>query len=215
MVLMDVVTKLLRAARDPSGQCFDPPCTVAKRVDARAEPIEQRHVEVGERRPLSVTDVAAAPDPRRLLQLGALEAVLLQGNAITLLKPVDGPSWDTVLSPAREAIEAHFADLDARQSTDRPEMSAGDKQLALDVQQLLNTEINPMVATHGGFIEVLAVQAETVYVHMGGGCQGCGMATATLKQGVETVVFQAFPKITSVLDTTDHAAGTNPYYAPQ
>ena len=163
----------------------------------------------------SVEEAAAEPLARRLLELGALEAVLLQGNAITLLKPVEGPAWDTVLSPAREAIEAHFADLDARQSTDRPEMSAGDKQLALDVQQLLNTEINPMVATHGGFIEVLAVEAETVYVHMGGGCQGCGMATATLKQGVETVVFQAFPKITSVLDTTDHAAGTNPYYAPQ
>ena len=49
---------------------------------------------------------------------------------------------------------------------------------------------------------------------MGGGCQGCGMATATLRQGVETALRRAVPEIGAILDTTDHAAGTNPYYEP-
>ncbi|HIN30956.1 TPA: iron-sulfur cluster assembly accessory protein, partial [Candidatus Poribacteria bacterium] len=50
------------------------------------------------------------------------------------------------------------------------------------------------------------------YVHMGGGCQGCGQATATLKQGVQSMIQEEFPEIVNVIDTTDHAAGTNPYY---
>ena len=92
-------------------------------------------------------------------------------------------------------------------------MTPEEKELAYRLQEHLNQEINPMVATHGGFIEVLAVQQKTLFVHMGGGCQGCGMATVTLKQGVETSVFREFPEITEVLDSTDHASGTNPYYA--
>ena len=67
---------------------------------------------------------------------------------------------------------------------------------------------------HGGFIEVLSVKGDTTYIHMGGGCQGCGMASVTLKQGVERSVMDRVPEIVKILDTTDHASGTNPYYAP-
>ena len=56
------------------------------------------------------------------------------------------------------------------------------------------------------------VTEDSVYVHMGGGCQGCGQASATLKQGVQTMIQEEFPEIVNVIDTTDHAAGTNPYY---
>ena len=80
------------------------------------------------------------------------------------------------------------------------------------VQRLLDDEINPAVASHGGFIDLLDVTEGIAYIHMGGGCQGCGMAEVTLGQGVRTAILDRFPEIREVRDTTDHAQGANPYY---
>jgi Fe/S biogenesis protein NfuA len=82
------------------------------------------------------------------------------------------------------------------------------------VQELIDTSINPAVAGHGGYIELLDVKENTVYLRMGGGCQGCGAADVTLKAGIERMIFEEVPEVTEVLDVTDHASGTNPYYAP-
>ena len=82
------------------------------------------------------------------------------------------------------------------------------------VQHLLDTSINPGVAGHGGFVRLMDVQDNVVYVQMGGGCQGCGMADVTLKAGIESLIKEEIPEVTEVLDTTDHAAGRNPYYTP-
>lgn len=82
------------------------------------------------------------------------------------------------------------------------------------VQHLLDTSINPGVAGHGGFIRLLDVQENVVYLQMGGGCQGCGMADVTLKAGIESLIKEEIPEVTEVLDTTDHSAGRNPYYTP-
>ncbi|MCP3980879.1 MAG: iron-sulfur cluster assembly accessory protein [bacterium] len=82
------------------------------------------------------------------------------------------------------------------------------------VQRCLDEKINPGVASHGGFIDLVAVENETAYLKFGGGCQGCGMVNVTLKQGVEKILFQEVPQITKVMDITDHASGTNPYYQP-
>ena len=84
--------------------------------------------------------------------------------------------------------------------------------LALAVQGVLDREINPGVASHGGFVTLLDVKEQVTYIALGGGCQGCGMADVTLKQGIEVAIKKAVPEITQVLDTTDHAAGRNPYY---
>lgn len=91
--------------------------------------------------------------------------------------------------------------------------SVWDDPIAIEVQKLLDTQINPGVASHGGYVELLDVKDNRVFVRMGGGCQGCGMASVTLKQGVEALLKQVFPDL-SVVDTTDHAGGTNPYYQP-
>ncbi|HUP23231.1 MAG TPA: iron-sulfur cluster assembly accessory protein [Thermoanaerobaculia bacterium] len=84
---------------------------------------------------------------------------------------------------------------------------------AAEVQRVIEDRINPQIASHGGFVTLLDVKDDTAYVSMGGGCQGCGMADVTLKQGIETMILESVPEIRRVLDTTDHAAGTNPYYA--
>lgn len=90
---------------------------------------------------------------------------------------------------------------------------AADSPLALRVQHLLDAEINPQLASHGGRVQLESVDANNaVVLRFGGGCQGCGMADVTLKQGVEKTLRARFPEISAVLDATDHAAGHSPYY---
>ena len=80
------------------------------------------------------------------------------------------------------------------------------------VIQVLDQQVNPSIAAHGGRAELVAVEQGTAYLRLGGGCQGCAMATVTLSQGIETAILQAVPEITSVVDVTDHQTGTNPYF---
>jgi len=99
-----------------------------------------------------------------------------------------------------------------------PEIAEGDRlppeSVRLRVQQVLDEMINPGVASHGGFVELLDVQDDTVFIRMGGGCQGCGAADITLKMGIERLIREQVPQVREILDTTDHHSGTNPYYAP-
>ncbi len=82
----------------------------------------------------------------------------------------------------------------------------------IEVQKLLDNEINPSVAMHGGHISLIDVTDDTVFIRLEGGCQGCGMADVTLKEGIEVTIKNAIPAIKNVLDTTDHAEGKNPYF---
>jgi Fe/S biogenesis protein NfuA len=84
--------------------------------------------------------------------------------------------------------------------------------VAQRVIQVLDQQVNPSIAAHGGRAELVAVEQGTAYLRLGGGCQGCAMATVTLSQGIETAIIQAVPEITSVVDVTDHQSGTNPYF---
>lgn len=80
------------------------------------------------------------------------------------------------------------------------------------VIQVLDQQINPSIASHGGSAELVAVEGDTAYLRLGGGCQGCGMASVTLNQGIEVALREAVPEIAKVVDVTDHASGTNPYF---
>lgn len=86
-------------------------------------------------------------------------------------------------------------------------------ELADRVKHVLETRVNPAVASHGGQISLVDVDEADVYLELGGGCQGCGMARVTLKQGVEKMLREAIPDIGEIHDITDHAAGADPYYA--
>ena len=82
------------------------------------------------------------------------------------------------------------------------------------IQKILDEQVNPQIASHGGTITLLDYQDGKAYVEMGGGCAGCGMANVTLKQGVEVALKEAIPELEEVIDTTDHDAGENPFYKP-
>ena len=81
------------------------------------------------------------------------------------------------------------------------------------IQKLIDDEINPFVASHGGEIQLVDYLDKNVYIEMLGGCQGCAASTATLKQGVERILRENFgDDINEIIDVTDHSAGDNPYY---
>lgn len=80
------------------------------------------------------------------------------------------------------------------------------------VMQVIEEQVNPAIAAHGGSAELVAVEDDTVYVRLGGGCVGCGMATVTLGQGIEVAILESVPEVRQVVDVTDHASGTNPYF---
>ncbi len=80
------------------------------------------------------------------------------------------------------------------------------------ITQLLEAHINPAIASHGGFVSLVGVDGSTAQLEMGGGCQGCGMAAMTLRNGIESAIKHNVPEILEIVDATDHMAGTNPYY---
>lgn len=86
--------------------------------------------------------------------------------------------------------------------------------VAKRVLAVLENEINPSIAAHGGRADLVAVEDGVAYLRLGGGCQGCGMAKVTLSQGIEVAITSSISEITSVVDVTDHATGSNPYYEP-
>jgi Fe/S biogenesis protein NfuA len=96
------------------------------------------------------------------------------------------------------------------ENPNRPRLLAD--PLAARVQRVLDDEINPGVAGHGGRVSLVDVRDGRVFIRFGGGCQGCGMVDTTLREGVVGTLQRAIPEIREVLDATDHAAGETPYY---
>ena len=93
-----------------------------------------------------------------------------------------------------------------------PSTAAPTGPVAERVISVLDHQINPAIAAHGGHAELVAVEDDTAYLRLSGGCQGCGMASVTLSQGIEVALRDSVPEISRVVDVTDHAAGANPYY---
>jgi len=127
----------------------------------------------------------------------------MEGSAFALLGPI--------ASMLRHYVPEITGVRDFRDSLPKPGLETPTGQA---VQRLLNEMINPAVAGHGGHIALVDVKDDRVYIRLEGGCQGCGMADVTLKQGIETTIRRELPEIAAVLDVTDHAGGTNPYYQP-
>jgi Fe-S cluster biogenesis protein NfuA len=135
--------------------------------------------------------------------VGATVNLRLQGSAHAMLSQVEGVLRHYV--PEIKKVQ------DVMDAMPKPGL---DTEEGRAIRRLLDERINPQVASHGGHIALVDVQDDTVYIRLEGGCQGCGMADVTLKQGVATEIQAVVPTINSVLDVTDHAGGTNPYYQP-
>ena len=144
---------------------------------------------------------------------GVLTLELGGGGFSTPLFAVKVRIENTVRRDFPEVEKVRFADVarPPEDTSDKPGMQTPEAET---IQKLLAEQINPAVAAHGGHISLVDVQDDTVYIRLEGGCQGCGMADVTLKQGIEEQIKRAVPEIATVLDVTDHAGGSNPYFQP-
>ena len=126
------------------------------------------------------------------------------------VKRLDGATVDYVETVQESGFQI-TPDADAVKAAMEGTGPAG--ALADRVRHVLDTEINPAVASHGGSINLVDVQGTEIFIEMAGGCQGCAMSRMTLRQGVERMVSQAVPDVTAIHDVTDHDGGDNPYFA--
>lgn len=119
-----------------------------------------------------------------------------------------------VENPYREIPMSSPLETSPRVSSLRLEEPSEDNPVTARLQRLLDEEINPAVAMHGGHVQLIDVRDNVAYVQLGGGCQGCGMVDVTLRQGIEARMKEVVPELQELVDVTDHRGGTNPYYSP-
>ncbi|HEY3172544.1 MAG TPA: NifU family protein, partial [Thermoanaerobaculia bacterium] len=146
-----------------------------------------------------------------LLALPGVVSVLVADNTVTL-EAEDAIDWPAL--GAGHVIRKHLRSGQPIVSEAYFDNLPAESDLKWAIDDLLAREINPAVATHGGWVELIDVKKNNVYIRLGGGCQGCGAADVTLKQGIEKAIRGLAPTVGEILDTTDHAAGRNPYYSP-
>lgn len=128
------------------------------------------------------------------------DAELLDGATIDFVQRVNESGFE--VRPAPGALPAPGTNGNGKE----PEGPIADK-----VREVLDSQVNPAIAAHGGMIALVDVDDTEIFVEMGGGCQGCALSRMTLRQGVERMLREAVPELTAVHDITDHASGENPY----
>jgi NFU1 iron-sulfur cluster scaffold homolog, mitochondrial len=154
-----------------------------------------------------------SPLALKIFEIPEVENMLIADNQLTVTKsgfepwPVVGKQIGTKI---REHIQSNEPAVSAAFDTAMPPES----EIRKKVQDLLEREVNPALGMHGGFVELIDVKKNSVFLRLGGGCQGCASASMTLKMGIEKAIREQIPEVGEILDTTDHASGRNPYYQP-
>lgn len=143
-----------------------------------------------------------------------VESVLVHGSTLTISRLDKGATdWKPLAVTVGSAIRSHLESGVESISEEVRGLMLSDTELRERVQSVIDEQINPGVAGHGGVINIVKVENNAVTINMGGGCQGCSSAALTLKGGIERAFRTEIPEIGALLDATDHAAGTNPYFS--
>jgi Fe-S cluster biogenesis protein NfuA len=170
----------------------------------------------GVRRFASADEAKGSPLAEAIFAIpaGGVTEVIVSGNIVTVVKDNRAP-WQAVGKAVGAAIRAAAASGAPPVAAKAAAPSTGavdDDALYERVARLFDEQVNPMVARHGGRVELIDVQDAVVMLRMGGGCQGCGMADVTLRQGIEGMLAQHIPEVRGIVDITDHTTGANPYF---
>ena len=165
----------------------------------------------GARRFASADAAKGSPLIEALFGVGGVTEVVVSGGTVTVTKDDPAP-WQVTGKQVGAAIRQALAGGAPPVAAPAPGASSDDEALYGRVADLFEAEINPAIARHGGFVELLDVQEGVVMLRMGGGCQGCGMADVTLRQGIETALRQKVPEVAGIVDITDHAAGAHYFF---
>ena len=156
---------------------------------------------------LSFLDVKEAREGDVQLHFGGLPVIIaakdkdnFDGASLNLSEDLNSLEMDNPNTPSPNILNT---------SEPLPELTG---ELAEKVQTILDQQINPAIASHGGVAKLVNIEGNDIYLQRGGGCQGCGMAQVTLSQGIEASLREAIPEIGNIIDATDHASGDNPYF---
>ena len=190
--------------------------TITHEVDGRNPALCRftlgRTLYIGAKTVNDAREARGMPLAEKLFEIDGVEKIQLIGRLLVVAKS-EAAAWDAIVARVGAVLTAYFVSgLALSPDEIRDHMMLVGRGTKEKVQYLLDHQINPGVAAHAGFVELIDVRGDTVYLRLGGGCQGCGAADFTLRQGIESVIRREVPEIRRVLDVTDHAAGTNPYY---
>ena len=159
------------------------------------------------------TDSRGSALADQLFAVEGVARVTVSGATITVAKDVPTP-WPHLAGEIGSAIRVAMASglplISAPVLEDLQKAPLDDIEAA--VAELFEEQINPALASHGGFVRLVKVEGRDVHVEMGGGCQGCASSKATLRYGVESAIRRVAPQVRNIVDVTDHAAGVNPYF---
>jgi Fe-S cluster biogenesis protein NfuA len=156
-------------------------------------------------------EAAGSPLIEKIFTIPNVTAVLVLGNIVKVTKN-DQEDWVPVAKQIGSIIREQLTSDEPAIADAVKNSIPSDEEIRLKVSDLIEKQINPAVASHGGYVELVDVKKNNIYLQLGGGCQGCGMANVTLRQGIEKMIRQYIPQVGGVLDVTDHASGTNPFY---
>ncbi len=196
--------------------------TVPPRIRAETSPADphsmrfvlDRDVQAGAGASYSnATAVQSAPLAKALFAIAGVEKVDVAGAVVAVLKAADG-DWVTLKALIAQAIRDSMAESAAPlgMAAKAVGQTRTDAEIRLAVQEVLDRQANPAIASHGGHVRVTDVQDGVISMLMSGGCQGCASSAATLRGGVESMIRAAVPEVRDIIDMTDHAAGETPYY---
>ena len=169
----------------------------------------------GVRRFVNRDEAQGSPLAEAIFAIPELDAseLIVSGNIVTVVKQSATP-WQAVGRSIGAAIRTSLSGaVPAVAAAPKPAGEGVDDDVLYErVAKLFDEQVNPMVARHGGRVELIDVQDAVVMLRMGGGCQGCGMADVTLRQGIEGMLAQYVPAVRGIVDITDHTSGANPYF---
>ena len=157
-------------------------------------------------------DAQQSPLAQKLFEIEGVGATLIAHDQITITQSGMAP-WPVIGKEIGAAIRAHIQSGEPAVNAAYWESLPSSDEIRDRVQRVLEEELNPALADHGGFVRLVDVKDNAVFLQLGGGCQGCSMALFTLKQGVEVAIRAAVPEVGDIVDATDHAAGKTPYQA--
>jgi NFU1 iron-sulfur cluster scaffold homolog, mitochondrial len=152
-----------------------------------------------------------SPLAQKVFEIPEVENILIADTQVTVTKSGFEP-WPVIGKRIGAKIREHIRSSEPAVTPEFEAIMPPESEIRAKVQGLLEKEINPALGMHGGWVELIDVKKNAVYLRLGGGCQGCGSANVTLKMGIEKAIREQIPEVGEVMDTTDHAAGRNPYY---
>lgn len=193
-----------------------PNIEITSEIDGRNPDVcrftSDRTLFVGTRTITNANEARGLPLAEKLISNAAVAKIQLIGHLLVVTKNA-AAQWIELGKEIEAVLTAYLISGEALTPENvHDQMMLIGRSTEEKIRYLIDTHVNPGVAEHGGSVQVVDVNESNVYLRLHGGCQGCGAADFTLRQGIESIIKRAVPEIERIIDVTNHSAGTNPYY---